>query len=58
MNILQRNTIVKFLLFLIRKMPQSIPLTRNLSVEGPNIIVYDPWGFMDELLMEERTIEE
>jgi hypothetical protein len=58
MDIFKRNPIIKFCLLLIREMPQSIPLTRNLCVKGPDIIVHGARVFMDELLMEKGTVEE
>jgi hypothetical protein len=58
MDILQRNAVVKFLIFLICKMPQPIPLATDLCVERPNIIIDNPGRFVDDFLMEQRTIEE
>jgi hypothetical protein len=39
-------------------MPQAIPLTTNLRVERPDIVVYDPRRFMYDFLMEECSVKE
>lgn len=57
MDVFQSDAVVEQLLLLVSEMPKPVPLRRDLCVECPDIVVDDSRGFVDELLVEERSIE-
>jgi hypothetical protein len=39
-------------------MPQPIPLTTDLRIKRPNIIIHDPGRLMNDIVMKKRALEE
>ena len=57
MDRLHRHSIIKQLLLLVSKVPQPVPLTGHLRVEGPDVVIDTSRRLGEEVLMEEFTVE-
>lgn len=58
LDILDCHAAVEFGLLLIAKVAQPVPLAGNLGVEGPDIIVDDARGLLEEVVVKELALEE
>lgn len=57
-DVVECHAIVEFLLFLVSEVPQTVPLTRALSVESPDIVIDYPGGLLVDVFVESLSTEE
>lgn len=58
LDIVDRHAAVEFCLLLVAKVAQPVPLTGYLRIEGPDVVVDDARGLLEEFLVKELALEE
>ena len=57
-DLVERHAVVELRFGLVPEMPQAVPLAAGLRVEGPDVVVDDPRGFLVHVLGEGLAAEE
>lgn len=57
-DLVDGDAVVELGLLLVAKMAEAVPLRRDLGVELPDIVVDDARGLVDDLLVEQFSLEE
>ena len=58
MDLLHGDAVVEQLLLLVPKVPQAVPLRRDLRVEGPYVVVDGGGRLGEDVLVEAGALEE